>query len=79
MPHAEAQIIVIGGTSEIGLAIAGAAVKPGGRVTVYDSQDDRVDRAINGIGPPVEDFAAAAVLAMANGYLAGVVIDIAGG
>ena len=79
MPLAETQIIVIGSTSGMGLVIAIVAAEKRTRVVVGGSRDDRVDSAIKGIEPRAEDIAAAADLAMVNGYLAGAVIDVDGG
>jgi len=79
MPPADPQIIVIGSTSGMGLAIARAAAEPSARVTISGSGEDRVDSAFKGIGPGGEHIAAAPDLAVANGYLAGAVIDVDGG
>jgi len=79
MPLTDAQIIVIGGISRMGLAIAEAATERGTRVAVGGSRKDSVDRAINRMGPWAEEFAPAAVRAMANGYLGGAVTGVDGG
>ncbi|SHK41494.1 NAD(P)-dependent dehydrogenase, short-chain alcohol dehydrogenase family [Pseudonocardia thermophila] len=51
---ADARVVIIGGTSGIGLATARAAVDAGARVVVGGRDPDRLEKAIRELGPAAE-------------------------
>ena len=79
MPLAETQTIVIAATSGMGRVIARVSAQKRTRVGGRGSLHERVDSTIKGLGPRVADIVAAAVLATANGCLAGAVTNVDGG
>ena len=84
MGLSEQKVLVIGGSSGMGLAIATASARAGAEVLIASRSDSRLKETL-GKALPVKrvglpsDIASVAIELMSNSFITGTVIDVDGG